>query len=73
MSFFASRTLLEHLIRGTIAFSALAWALQHQDSVLASIVAFAIALIAFRGCPMCWSIGLVETLGQRLIKSGKRG
>jgi hypothetical protein len=68
MSFFASRTLLIHLVRGVIAFSALAWALQHQDSLLVSLLAFTVALIAFRGCPMCWTVGLVETLVHRFGK-----
>ena len=73
MSLFASATLREHLIRGVIAFSALSWALLHQDRVLASLLAFAVALIAFRGCPMCWTIGLVETLVHRQNDPPKKG
>jgi uncharacterized membrane protein (DUF441 family) len=68
MSFFASPTVLVHLIRGAIAFSALAWAFLHQDNMLVSVLAFVVALIAFRGCPTCWTIGLIETLVHRLGK-----
>jgi hypothetical protein len=25
----------------------------------------AVVLVAFRGCPICWTIGLFETAGQR--------
>jgi hypothetical protein len=73
MSFFASTTLAEHLVRGVIAFSALAWAFTHQQNMLASSLAFIVALIAFRGCPMCWSIGLVETLMHRLSRVRSEG
>jgi hypothetical protein len=66
MSFFASSNLAEHLVRGVIAFLALAWALTHQENIPASSLAFIVALIAFRGCPMCWSIGLMETIMGRL-------
>ena len=62
MRFSASKTLAAHLLRGLIAFSALTWALLHQENIPASLLAFVVAVVAFRGCPMCWSIGLVETL-----------
>ena len=31
-------------------------------SVLASVALAIVALIALRGCPVCWAIGLAETL-----------
>ena len=30
------------------------------------------ALVALRGCPMCWTIGLVETLGDSLRRLRER-
>jgi hypothetical protein len=63
---FASNTLLEHGLRGFVGIGAL-WsavtiAATHPLGSLALGVA---ALLAFRGCPICWAIGLVETASQR--------
>jgi hypothetical protein len=63
---FASASLSGHLIRGLIAAALLGWALMHQDRIAWSLLAAAGALIAFRGCPICWSIGLVETIAQKI-------
>ena len=64
---FASRTIAAHMMRGVIAGGLITWALLHQssDSVLA-IAAGALAVAAMRGCPLCWTIGLVETIGERI-------
>jgi hypothetical protein len=65
--FFASQSLAEHLLRGAVAFTQLYWALAHQQAQpLMALLAGAGALVAMRGCPVCWTIGLVETLGQKL-------
>ena len=71
---FASRTIAGHLMRGVIAAALIAWALAHQSSdpgfaALASIA----ALVAMRGCPLCWTMGLFETIGQSMrIRRGIR-
>jgi hypothetical protein len=62
---FASTSLLGHLIRGGIAALLVTWAIQPQARPVLSMVAAAGAVIAFRGCPLCWTIGLVETAAQR--------
>lgn len=68
---FASRTLTGHLLRGAVAFALLAQALsiQHERPWLAMLAALG-ALVVMRGCPMCWTIGLVETVVQRLRARG---
>ena len=59
---FASNTLTEHILRGAIGIGALWLAVAigatHPWSSLALGV---VVLIAFRGCPICWTIGLFET------------
>ena len=67
----ASQTLAGHLLRGGMAAGllALAWQQQHTHPVVAAAAALA-ALVAMRGCPVCWSIGLVETVAQRLRRPG---
>jgi hypothetical protein len=59
---FASNTLSEHILRGAIGIGALwiavATAATHPWG---SLVLGAVVLVAFRGCPICWTIGLFET------------
>jgi hypothetical protein len=63
---FASNTLVEHLLRGVTGIGALwiavAIAATHP---LSSLALGAVVLIAFRGCPICWAIGLFETARQQ--------
>lgn len=65
---FASGTLLEHLARGVAGFSALVVALALGQPgnawplVLLALLLGGAALLAFRGCPVCWTIGLFETV-----------
>ena len=60
---FGSRTIVAHLMRGGIAAGLIAWALMHQSSNPAfAASAGVLAVIAMRGCPLCWILGLVETI-----------
>lgn len=64
---FASRSIAAHLLRGVIAFACLAWAVTNQESRPALAIAAVIgAAVAMRGCPMCWTFGLFETIAARL-------
>ncbi|MBC7954496.1 MAG: hypothetical protein H7Y33_01330 [Cytophagales bacterium] len=64
---FASQTLSGHLIRGVVAFALLYLAINQQHAHPGwSLLAALMALVAMRGCPACWTIGLVETIQQRL-------
>ena len=59
---FASRTLIEHILRGAVGIGALwlavAIAATHPWS---SLALGTLVLLAFRGCPICWTIGLFAT------------
>ena len=66
---FASQTLLGHLLRGSVALWLVVWAIQHQSQTILSLLAALGALVAFRGCPICWTIGLVETIMQKLARN----
>ena len=62
---FGSAFLGAHLMRGAVAAALLAWAIVHQTAhPWLSLGAGVAALVALRGCPMCWTVGLVETLSQ---------
>lgn len=61
-SIFASRGLAEHIVRGVVGLVALQQAVAlSATQPLQSLVLAGTALLAFRGCPVCWTIGLVET------------
>ena len=64
---FATQTLSGHLVRGAVAFALLYAAISQQVAYPGwSVLAGLLALVAMRGCPACWTIGLVETIQQRL-------
>lgn len=68
---FASASLAGHLLRGAIAIALLFWAFRHQTQTTLSLMAAVGALIAFRGCPICWTVGLIETLMQKFKRSAE--
>jgi hypothetical protein len=67
---FASRSLPEHLARGIVGLGALVAAapLAPLHPWLA-FAALPIGLLALRGCPTCWLIGLVQTVAPRFGKA----
>ena len=59
--YFGSRTMAVHLLRGALGFAALCAAFATMKStVWPSIVLLPAALYLFRGCAVCWTLGLVE-------------
>jgi hypothetical protein len=71
---FASKTLTEHLARGAVGLTAVALALALADtSLVFPLVLLPIALLALRGCPMCWLMGLGETIVARFTGSRAEG
>jgi hypothetical protein len=77
MTMFASKSIVEHLLRGLIGIGAIVVAVILAGrpgwlSATASAILALSALVAFRGCPVCWSIGLFETIGRRIGRSPQR-
>lgn len=63
---FASRTITGHLARGTVGLSALGTAVALGPvHPLIALALVPVALIALRGCPACWTIGLIQTVAAR--------
>lgn len=59
---FASATVLRHLLRGVVGLAAFIAGF----AVLAShgavgLIGLAVAAVAWRGCPTCWALGLLQT------------
>lgn len=72
---FASASVPRHLLRGGLGFGALvgAFALLPVLGPL-SLLLLPVGLVALRGCPMCWAIGLAQTVSRgRLRKSCEDG
>ena len=63
---FSSPTLLEHMARGAIGISAYYAAgyffmLPSISALVPALALGIVAVLAMRGCPVCWSIGLMNT------------
>jgi hypothetical protein len=62
---FASTSLPRHLLRGALGFGSLIAAFGLLPAVgPVSLLLLPVTLLAFRGCPTCWVIGLIETISR---------
>lgn len=62
---FASRSVPRHLARGAIGFGLIAGSIALVPFLgPATLLAAPLALIAFRGCPTCWMVGLAQTISR---------
>jgi len=62
---FASRSVAEHYVRGVVGLvlvvAALVWAGTTPWALLLAVP----GVVAWRGCPTCWALGLSATLARR--------
>ncbi|QCX81363.1 hypothetical protein C9F11_38900 [Streptomyces sp. YIM 121038] len=66
---FASTSLPRHLARGTLGFGALAGSVLLVPAVgLVSLLLAPVGLLALRGCPLCWTIGLLQTISNGRLR-----
>ena len=72
---FASKTMTMHLVRGVLGFGSLWGAFQIVGThPLVAVGLGLVMLVAFRGCPMCWTVGLFgSSCRVGSAKSGKCG
>jgi hypothetical protein len=64
---FGNRSLLVHLLKGLGGFGALTLALATMnESLLPSLALLPMSMYLLRGCPICWTIGLFETIVMRV-------
>jgi hypothetical protein len=72
---FASASVPRHLARGAIGFGALLGSVALIPVFgPASLLLLPVGLVALRGCPTCWAIGLIQTLSRgRLQRSCAAG
>ncbi|MFH8370990.1 hypothetical protein [Streptomyces sp. NPDC018031] len=72
---FASASLARHLARGAVGFGALVGSVALIPAVgPVSLVLLPAGLVALRGCPTCWAVGLAQTVSRgRLRRSCEDG
>ncbi|MCX4588142.1 hypothetical protein [Streptomyces sp. NBC_01481] len=73
---FASSSLPRHLVRGVIGFGSLIGSVAFIPTVgPVSLLLLPVGVLALRGCPMCWTIGLIQTISrgrlQRTCEDGQ--
>ncbi|MFJ5830952.1 hypothetical protein [Streptomyces sp. NPDC093089] len=62
---FASKSVPRHLARGAIGFGLIIGSIALVPVAgPATLLAAPLALIAFRGCPTCWMVGLAQTVSR---------
>ena len=65
---FASATIPRHIVRGVLGLLALAGALVGATSVgPAALLLLVVTVVAWRGCPTCWAIGLLQTMERERV------
>jgi hypothetical protein len=65
LEMFASRTLAEHVVRGLLGLVLVAFAVVSAQDHPWALLALVPAVVAWRGCPTCWLMGLGQTLTRR--------
>ena len=71
---FASKTIAQHLVRGALGIGAFVIAtLVAPAHPLLALALLPAGLVALRGCPMCWTIGLAQTASATLQGKSRKG
>lgn len=62
---FASVSVPRHLLRGVLGFGLIIGSIVLVPVAgPATLLAAPLGLVAFRGCPTCWAVGLVQTISR---------
>ena len=71
--YFGNKTLRVHVLRGLLGFVALYVSLSTLPrTIWPSLVLLLVALYLLKGCPMCWTMGLIETIVMTVHKRQER-
>lgn len=74
MRWFASKSVPRHLTRGAIGFLLIAAGFALVAVVgPVSLLLVPAGLVALRGCPMCWTVGLIATISDARIERSCSG
>ncbi|MFF2580231.1 hypothetical protein [Streptomyces goshikiensis] len=71
---FSSSSLPRHLARGAVGFGGLIASIALVPSLgPLALLLLPIGVLALRGCPMCWTIGLLQTLSRGRLRRSCEG
>ncbi|MFC6834603.1 hypothetical protein ACFQL8_37915 [Streptomyces goshikiensis] len=70
---FSSSSLPRHLARGAVGFGGLIASIALVPSLGPLALLLPIGVLALRGCPMCWTIGLLQTLSRGRLRRSCEG
>jgi hypothetical protein len=70
---FKSKSISIHLVRGLGGFGLLATALSGRLPLWVEILLGVGGVFLLRGCPLCWAIGLIETVLNKIGAPNPRG
>lgn len=71
--YFGNRTIGLHLLRGVLGLAALGGSLATMNRTMwPSLLLLPVALFLLKGCPTCWTIGLIETIVMVVHKHNER-
>ncbi|GLZ81366.1 hypothetical protein Afil01_61730 [Actinorhabdospora filicis] len=66
---FSSKTLAGHILKGVLGFGSLIGAFALMPFVgLWSLLLLPLGVVALKGCPMCWTLGLIATISRGRLK-----
>ncbi|MDK9499629.1 hypothetical protein QEZ40_005057 [Streptomyces katrae] len=66
---FASSSVPRHLARGALGFGLIIGSIALVPAAgPAALLAAPLSLIAFRGCPTCWMVGLAQTISRGRLR-----
>lgn len=69
---YGNRSLARHLARGAIGVTALALALRGYDLIgWPALLLLGVTIWMLKGCPICWTIGLFETIAAKVLASAE--
>jgi hypothetical protein len=64
---FGNQTIGRHLLRGALGIAALYISLSTlRGTTWVGFIFLAIAVYLLKGCPMCWTLGLIETIAMTI-------
>jgi len=67
---FGNKSILVHLLRGILGLGSLLIALKGYDVVgWPALLLLPVTLWMLKGCPVCWSIGFVESVAFKFLQS----
>ena len=70
---FGNRTIAIHLLRGVFGILALYASFSTMnETIRPSIILLPAAIFLLKGCPMCWTMGLIETIVMVVHKRNER-